>query len=417
MTDVLTPQDPVKIALIGSGNRASAIYRPLFEPLSPWVELVAVCDPVKEHADRIAAALEVPAFYDIYELVRAKPMEAALVVTPVDSHHSISCYLSSNGVHNMVETSMANMVVQGRQMIDSAVENKVIHRVAENFFRKPVDRIVQKIMEAKVLGRIGRIFSYADHTGYHNNSRWIIFAKDYPTWVQAISHTMETASFNSTPVRFHNSETFRGHYFMFPDDLLVIDQAANVKGFLGRLARPGYTEWQGEKGTVIHRSADRWVGETEVRYCVDVESHHGQADTVLPVVTEYEDSVWKRTFVDMPDGRIEYVNPFTRANLDMPGKPLETSGAYGSEVMGHIVDFSLAVRDLAEGEYPEGHALMALMMDAGTKESILREGARIRLPFEGDFASDEEMRKMLTEKNGVDPLDIEGMLAISYPKP
>ena len=39
--------DPVKVALIGAGNRASTIYQPLLPSLKDWVEVVACVDPVK----------------------------------------------------------------------------------------------------------------------------------------------------------------------------------------------------------------------------------------------------------------------------------------------------------------------------------------------------------------------------------
>ena len=59
----------------------------------------------------------VPAFYDIRELIRGRPMEAALVVTPIESHHAISVYLSSHGIHNLTETSWCSMVAQAKEMI------------------------------------------------------------------------------------------------------------------------------------------------------------------------------------------------------------------------------------------------------------------------------------------------------------
>ena len=48
---------PVNIALIGAGNRASTVYAPRWDDLRQWLRPVAVCDPVKAHAD--AHALEV----------------------------------------------------------------------------------------------------------------------------------------------------------------------------------------------------------------------------------------------------------------------------------------------------------------------------------------------------------------------
>ena len=122
MSALPLPAEPMRLALIGAGNRAQTTYLPLWESLKPWCRPVAVCDPVAEHGGPLAAALGVPAYTDIRQLVRDRPMEAALVVTPVESHHSLSVYLSSHGIHNHTETTWASMVCQARQMIAAARE-------------------------------------------------------------------------------------------------------------------------------------------------------------------------------------------------------------------------------------------------------------------------------------------------------
>ena len=153
------PDEPVRIALIGCGNRSRTVYQPLLASLKPWLEVVAVCDPVAEHSEAMAAALAVRAYRDIHQLLRDRPMEAGLIVVPVPAHHSLSVYLSSHGIHNHCETSWCSMVVQGRQMIEAARANGVVARVGENFFRFAIDRFAQKVREVGCIGRIGRVFS------------------------------------------------------------------------------------------------------------------------------------------------------------------------------------------------------------------------------------------------------------------
>ena len=70
--------NPVQVALIGTGNRASTIYQPLLPALKDWVEVVACVDPVQEHCDRAAAALGARAYCDVRELVKDEIAEAAL---------------------------------------------------------------------------------------------------------------------------------------------------------------------------------------------------------------------------------------------------------------------------------------------------------------------------------------------------
>ena len=76
-------ENPVRLALVGTGNRSRKIYQPLWEGLKPWIQLVAVCDPVKESADQYAEALGVKAYYDLREMAKDPDIEAAVVVAPI----------------------------------------------------------------------------------------------------------------------------------------------------------------------------------------------------------------------------------------------------------------------------------------------------------------------------------------------
>lgn len=431
--NVPTPDEPVKLALIGAGSRSSIHYRPILDVIDPWIDVVAVCDPKRENTDPLAEEIGAEPFYDIHELTSQQPMEAAVAVTPIPSHHSISVYLSRNGVHNMVETTMASSLTQGREMVDTARENDVVFRVAENFFRKPIDRIVQRIMWEDGLEGIRRIFCYNDHTGYHNNSRWITFMQDHPEWVQSIEHEIPTASFQSSRVRFHDSETFEGRFFKFPDDAMVVDQASNIKAFLGRHPRPGYTEWQGERGTVVNRavtdrphdgsSAYSKTAEAEIRYCSDealeLEGNAGRPDTYRPIEHEMTDDDWIRSRVELPSGEeLSYENPLRLSELcETEEQRADLEVSYDIEIMGHLVDFALAVRGIREGEFTDEDALMAMMMEMGAKESALQEGRRVELPIEGDLEADDRAHEAVREELGADPLDVDEMLGLTYPKP
>jgi hypothetical protein len=404
---------PIALALIGAGNRSRTVYAPLFSSLAPWVRLVAVCDPVRDHADALANRLGVPAFYSIHELVAARPMEAALVVTPIPSHHAISCYLSAHGVHNLVETSMASLLSQAREMVATAREQQVVLRIAENFFRFPFDRIAKRIDATGFLGPVKRLTSFHDHVGYHNNSRWIVFYGAHPVAVQALEHTMPVAPHYEAAHRFHDHETFRARFFHFPDDRLVTDLAGNIKGLLGRYPRPGYTEIDAARGTIVHQARGAWQGTAEVRSCSDEALRQGAvADGVFPVVDHYEDRHWLSTVVDLPIGRVEYVNPY-RPTEHVP----HVTASYGACLMDHVVDFAGAVRGVRDSEYTAEDALMAMAMEVGARESALRGGERVGLPLAGELIAEDQARRALHEKYGVDPLDIEGMLAISYPRP
>lgn len=423
--DIPKPDKPVKIALIGTGNRSKIIYQPLLPALRDWVEVVACVDPVQEHCDAAAAALGAKAYYDVHEMVKDQVAEAALVVTPVPSHYAYSVYLSSHGIHNQCETTWCSLIAQGREMIRVANEHQVVVRVAENFFRFACDRYAQTVKDSGFIGRIGRIFSYADHTGYHNNSRWVrLFG--HPLWAQSLEHAMATPSFRSMPHRFHAGERYKANFFGFAGGEMVADQLANGKGWLGRHPRPGYTEWQGERGTLLHRAPDPEVGKggftigkMQLRRCSDagfdqeygVETIQSLADEIVDIIDEDDGNSWTRSYADTSAGRIEYVNPFRCDSYANARKD------YGPSAMSHIVDFALAIRGLKQSEFTAEDALMSLIMDVACRQSAANEGQRVSLPLVDETAADAAMRQSQTDLYGVDPMDVEAMMAVNYAQP
>lgn len=405
--------EPLSVALIGTGNRSKTTYKPLFDFLKPWVEIVAVCDPLRESADAFAAEIGVPAFYDLNELIKARPMEAAFVVSPIPSHHSICCTLLSHGVHVNVETSMCSLLMQAQEMVAAARNGGAILRIAENFFRFPFDRMMKLIAEDGFIGPIKRLTCWHDHTGYHNNSRWIRFFGAHPTAVQAISHSMPTAGHYQLAHRYYESETYRAHFFFFPEDALVIDHAGNIKSMLGRYPRPGYTELAGARGAIVQQAGPGWTGIGELRACTDEAlANGGRHDLTYPIVHLGDGRDWLSSHVDLPTGRIEYINPFR-----LGANAYHRRNYYSAAVISHIVDFAETVRGERESEYTDKDALMAMMMEVATRESALQEGRRLTLPLEGDLESEAAIRAEEKKRYGVDPLDIEGMLQISYPRP
>ncbi len=366
---------PVAVAMIGAGNRSTNIYQELLQSLHPWLNLVAVCDPVKENADRYAQNTGVQAFYAVSDLIEANLIEAALVVAPIDVHHAISVTLSRAGIHHLVETSMASTLWQARDMAREARRNGVILRIGENFVRLPFDRLARAIDQTGFLGPIRRITCLYDHPGYHNNSRWIAFYQAHPTAVQAVKHQMVTEPHWEARHRYHEDESFRCHLFFFPEDRLVTDLAGNLKGMLGRYPRPGYTELAGTRGTIVRDSLRGRQSLGEVRYCSDESLQHGaRHDMTFPIEHVVADGHWQCDRIDLPIGMVEYRNEQLVT--------IQPERAYAlSSVASHVTDFTAEVRGSDHCEFSLEDAVMSMEMEVGCRESALQEGQRLALPL------------------------------------
>lgn len=438
---VLIPKKPVKLALIGCGQRSYNIYQPLFKELTQWIELVAVCDPVREHADRLAENLGVKAFYDVHDLVDNCEIEAAVVVVPIPLHYAYSVFLSQHHIHNLIETTWCTAICQAREMIRQANENNVITGVAENFYHYPIDRFAQTLQKSGYIGDVKRIFSYNDHTGFHSNSRWLVFANESPTWVSALEHDMSVEPFYESKERYWDHELFRSRFIGFDSGLLVVDQAANIKGMVGRQVRPGYTEWHGTKGALVQQGSryqaphyqvydnnhrveectgvhSDWTA--EIRRCM-YEDHTVLTDEIRPanpnVISKVEryynaKGAYAGVHAAIPNGEIDYKNPLV----------LEDSGnhyfkEYGVCVAGHLVDFALTIRGLKASEFTAEDALMSMMIEVAARESVLQNGARISLPLPEVVKSDEMALAKAKRVLGVDPMDVEAVMAVKHGKP
>ena len=124
-------REPLSLAIIGSGNRTNKVYYPLFKSLEKKIKIEAICDPNKESCDKLAARLNVKAFYSVKDLINAEIIEIALVICPIDLHYAFSIFLSENKIHHLIETSMCSTLDQANKMVDVAYKNKVIMMISK----------------------------------------------------------------------------------------------------------------------------------------------------------------------------------------------------------------------------------------------------------------------------------------------
>lgn len=90
---------------------------------------------------------------------------------------------------------------------------------------------------------------------------------------------------------------------------------------------------------------------------------------------------------------------------------------YGIAVAGHMIDFALQIRGLADSEFDEEDAYMSMMMEMCARESALQGGKQIQLPYTGELEIDALTIRRMKEIYGVDPLDMEAMMSYVHQKP
>jgi predicted dehydrogenase len=154
--------DKIRLALIGCGGMGTRhLYglRELAQTPFNNVELCALCDIRREHAELAAAEAETllgvrpQTFTDLEEMVRSIPdLDAVDVVTDPSVHHTVVCKALDLCLHVVVEKPMAISVRACRLMLKAAERNNRKLSVAENYRRDPSARLVRHLLNTGEIG-------------------------------------------------------------------------------------------------------------------------------------------------------------------------------------------------------------------------------------------------------------------------
>jgi predicted dehydrogenase len=412
---------PVKVAVVGLGRRAWSVYFAFLPYLSEFIELTAVCDPIKAVAEEASKKLGIPAYSSLRELVKQRPMEAVILVSPIVSHHSQSVFLSRNKIPHACETSMAVTVSQAREMVKEAESNGVLLHVCDQSFRREIIVFAKKIMDSGAIGDVKRILNLHGHTGYHNNSVWQYLTGEAPVAVNALSHTMPVARHLDGAAHWQERENYKFNAMHFNNGMLIIDNAGNIKSTLGRYPRPGYLEIDGTKGAIIEQCTGDpapWEGKMEVRVVSPQDMERGAYAESFKVFrhSRVEHSInineripheceFEKLHVRLPDRELEYVNPMLKYGI---------TNAYFSSVAQSLLDFVYALRNISKQVFTPEMAAMSHEMESACNLSVELNGARVDLPVEGDSKREKEELETLRQKYGVNPMDVEAMIDKSF---
>jgi predicted dehydrogenase len=173
----------VKIAFIGCGGMAGAhlrAYHRILQTEPERMELVAVCDPVRELAQKFAdetAPLQgsAPRVYtETGAMLAAEPIDGADICCPHSHHHINAIACLDAGVNVMVEKPFGITIRASKAIIAAAERNGKIAATAENVRRGISQRTARWLIQER--GMIGRprLF-FAQHAGWRDpkeERRW-----------------------------------------------------------------------------------------------------------------------------------------------------------------------------------------------------------------------------------------------------
>ena len=165
----------VKIGVIGLGNMGSSHLQCLND--LETADLVAVCDIVKEKADKFAKKYEAKAYYDGYEMIKSGDVDAIAIATPHYDHTPLTIAGFEAGLHVLTEKPIAVHKKDAQKMIDAFDKTSGLKFAAMfNQRTSNAHKKIKKLIDDGELGEINRvnwiITDWYRTQAYYNSGGW-----------------------------------------------------------------------------------------------------------------------------------------------------------------------------------------------------------------------------------------------------
>lgn len=236
--------DRIRFAVIGTGKRSDTVYAPLLNTLKEHVELVGVWDRSEDKARAFGEKHHIPWFTDLDRLRTDLELDAAIVSVARPANGEIGRRVIELGLHALLETPIANSLEDSDAIILGGEANNLKVEVAEQYYRRPIERLKRKLIDADIFGRI--LVAYNDFMGhgYHGVS----LIRSY------IGFDIPVISVNGITTKF----TVAPHYSWISQNHVSRDEEwehANLRFANGAL---GFYNWT----SISYDSALRWQRST-----------------------------------------------------------------------------------------------------------------------------------------------------------
>ena len=163
-------QQPLRVAIIGTGQRGDYLYGPILSHMKDDVELVSVWGRSEQSAKWLGQQLEVPWYTNLDQLIRETAPVIGIVSVNYNANGVVGLMAVEHGLNVLLETPIAHKLSEADAIIEAAKKNNVKIEVSEQFHRRPLEAIKLKLIEAGVFGKVYSSFNdFAGH-GYHGAS-------------------------------------------------------------------------------------------------------------------------------------------------------------------------------------------------------------------------------------------------------
>jgi len=170
-----SPNDTVRVAFIGVGNRGSYLLKHMLKV--PGVKVVAICDidpdNLKKAVDASAAAGNTPdAYTEFRKMLDRKDIDAVVIATPVDLHKEMAIASLEVGKHVYCEKPMALTPEQCRMVANAVKSAQGIFQAGFQLRHDPNRAASLKLIHDGGIGRVLFLQAYRHTDDLPRQTLW-----------------------------------------------------------------------------------------------------------------------------------------------------------------------------------------------------------------------------------------------------
>jgi predicted dehydrogenase len=145
--------EQLRVGVIGASWYSELRHLPALKS-HPRAQTVAICDIDRDRAEEMARKYDIPLVSSDYrEVIDKGNLDALLVVTPDDTHYTITMDGLDAGLHVLCEKPLAYNAQQAREMYDKAETMGVKHMTCFTFRWLPHYRYLKELIDEGYVGR------------------------------------------------------------------------------------------------------------------------------------------------------------------------------------------------------------------------------------------------------------------------
>lgn len=261
--------DKIKILQVGVGSFGMSWVDIIKN--SPECELSGLVDINRENLLRVAQQYKIPeekCFTSIEEAIKVTSPDALLNATPPQAHKTTSLTALDSGLHVLIEKPLSDNLQDAEKIVEYAERKNRKLMVSQNYRYRSQPRTIRKLIEERVIGKVGYVIVNFQRGPRFNNFREEM---DYPLLIDMAIHHFDLMRYitGENPVSIY-TRSWNPFWSWFKGDAaanLSIEFTSDIQiCYSGSWVSKGKeTQWDGEweihgeKGTILWKEGRIYI--------------------------------------------------------------------------------------------------------------------------------------------------------------